>query len=411
MPNVKIDVSGGIYAAGYVEAGALGYDFYTVKYSPSGVTQWEQRYNSAYNLSDFARSMDVDLSGNVFVGGESQGSTSDYDYALVKYNSAGVQQWVQRYNGTAGGNDYPYCVKTDAKGNSYIGGGSPALISGIDFVLLKYKPDGTLQWMQTYNGTGNGNDNLRSIAVDGLNYVYVTGESFGASSNNDFATIKYFQCALNVNAGNDTSIIWGYGNQTAVLAANQEGGIEPVTYLWSTGASGQTINVSPEQTTAYWVLATDARGCTSQDTVVVNVTNISCGNGKNHKVIICHKGKNTLCVDSNAVWAHLNHGDHLGPCEDNALFSEMPAENKLYTNYPNPFNPVTLIKFSLSEPAFVKITVYDYIGREIAVLVNSKYEAGIFDAEWNASNYPSGVYFYRIETGSYTETRKMILLK
>lgn len=408
--KIKIDAAGGIYAAGYVTNSGSGYDFYTVKYNSSGTLQWEHTYNGPDNLYDLSHSMDLDEAANVYVGGESQKSGPNYDFALVKYSSSGTELWTRRFNGSDNGNDHPYCVITDSRGNSYIGGTSSTLTSGMDFELIKYNPEGIFQWSQTYNGTGNSHDYLRSIALDGLNYVYVTGESFGGASSYDYATIKYFECALIVNAGNDTSIIWGYGNQTAVLTASQDGGIEPVTYHWSTGAQTQTINVSPEQTTAYTVSATDYRGCTANDTVVVYVTNVRCGPG-NHKVLVCHKGKNTLCIDSNAVWAHLNHGDQLGPCENSNPVTEIPLENKLYANYPNPFNPSTLIKFSLSEASLVRLIIYDYIGREVKVLIDARYETGTFVTEWNAVNYPSGVYFFRLEAGTYTETKKMILLK
>jgi len=80
-------------------------------------------------------------------------------------------------------------------------------------------------------------------------------------------------------------------------------------------------------------------------------------------------------------------------------------------NYPNPFNPTTVIRYSLFENRFTTLKVYDILGKEILTLVNEKQNAGEYSVEWDAGNYPSGVYFYRLQTGEFIETRKMMLLK
>lgn len=96
------------------------------------------------------------------------------------------------------------------------------------------------------------------------------------------------------------------------------------------------------------------------------------------------------------------------------ISTEVPERFALYNNYPNPFNPVTKIKFdipSIIKDNIVKVTVYDILGKEQAVLVNQNLKAGRYEADWDASAYPSGVYFYRITAGEFTDTRKMILVK
>lgn len=80
-------------------------------------------------------------------------------------------------------------------------------------------------------------------------------------------------------------------------------------------------------------------------------------------------------------------------------------------NYPNPFNPTTTISFTLQESSYVKLTVYDRLGREVKTLVDENRNAGTHTTEFNASGLPSGIYFYRIKTDSRTEVRKMILAK
>lgn len=95
----------------------------------------------------------------------------------------------------------------------------------------------------------------------------------------------------------------------------------------------------------------------------------------------------------------------------NQISAEIPTEFSLYQNYPNPFNPVTKIQFALPENAFVKITVYDALGKVVETIIEKELNSGIFASEWNAENYPSGVYYYKLSAGDYTETKKMVLIK
>ena len=104
---------------------------------------------------------------------------------------------------------------------------------------------------------------------------------------------------------------------------------------------------------------------------------------------------------------------------------KIPVSFSLSQNYPNPFNPVTKIKFGIPTPlnppfakggtakpgGFVKLIIYDVLGREVATLVNEQLTPGTYEAEWDGTDYPSGVYFYKLTAGDYTESRKMILIK
>lgn len=91
--------------------------------------------------------------------------------------------------------------------------------------------------------------------------------------------------------------------------------------------------------------------------------------------------------------------------------SELPSGYFLGNNYPNPFNPSTTIKFGISARSFVKLNVYNSLGLEVGNLVNQSLNPGTYDVKWNAVNLASGIYYYKFETGNFTETRKMILTK
>jgi hypothetical protein len=94
----------------------------------------------------------------------------------------------------------------------------------------------------------------------------------------------------------------------------------------------------------------------------------------------------------------------------------VPESFSLYQNYPNPFNPSTKIKFDVTadgkgQKADVKLVVYDILGKEIASLVNQQLNPGTYEAEWEGSNYPSGVYFYKLTASNFTETKRMVMMK
>ncbi len=92
--------------------------------------------------------------------------------------------------------------------------------------------------------------------------------------------------------------------------------------------------------------------------------------------------------------------------------SEIPKEFSLSQNYPNPFNPSTIIHFQLSINSFTSLKIYDVLGREVAALVNEQLNAGTYEVDWSADNFPGGVYFYSLYVnGSLIKSRKMMLLK
>jgi hypothetical protein len=91
--------------------------------------------------------------------------------------------------------------------------------------------------------------------------------------------------------------------------------------------------------------------------------------------------------------------------------TEIPSEYKLEQNYPNPFNPGTIISYSLKENGYVTLKVFDILGKEVAALVNARQNAGTYNVEWNAGNFSSGVYFYKLTTEKFSDTKRMMLLR
>ncbi len=188
---IAVDGSGNAYVTGYDYGSRTGNDYATVKYDANGNQQWVARYNGPGNGSDVARAIAVDGSGNAYVTGRSPGSGTDYDYATVKYDANGNQQWVARYNGPGNGYDVGYAIAVDGSGNTHVTGYSTGSGYDYDYATVKYDANGNQQWVARYNGPGNYYDNAYAIAVDGSGNAYVTGRSGGSGTDYDYATVKY----------------------------------------------------------------------------------------------------------------------------------------------------------------------------------------------------------------------------
>ncbi|MEO8211430.1 MAG: SBBP repeat-containing protein, partial [bacterium] len=156
-------------------------------------------------------SLAVDALGNVFATGYSGGSGINDDYITVKYNSAGTVQWAKYYNGPGNGADTAYSLAVDGSGNVYVTGSSAGSGTGTDYATIKYNPSGIEQWVQRYNGPGNSSDKTNSLSVDASGNVYVAGVSAGSTTGDDFATIKYSQTGSSLTL-NLTVFIEGFYN-------------------------------------------------------------------------------------------------------------------------------------------------------------------------------------------------------
>jgi uncharacterized delta-60 repeat protein len=352
--SMKVDNSGNVYVTG--PGWNDNYNYVTIKYNSLGLQQWISSYDGPANQQDYARSIDIDNSGNVFVTGDSDGDGTQEDYATVKYNPSGVLLWSQRYNGTSNSLDFAYCVKTDASGNSYVTGRSTQSGAGYDFVTIKYNTNGVQQWLAKYNGPSNDDDEAFDLVLDASGNVYVTGSTY--YSVQDFATVKY-------NSS---------GVQQWTARYDGPGGSVDIARTVKVSSAGKV-----------YAGGTSAGSGTLQDFAVVRYSQ---------------------------------------PIGVKNLSTEIPSSYALYQNYPNPFNPSTKIKFAIplsrgvseGRGVFVKLAVYDILGKDITTLVNQQLSPGTYEVEWpapsgDALNFFAGIYFYKLFTDEFTETKKMILVK
>jgi hypothetical protein len=176
-----------------IVTGDFGFNYATLKYSSAGVPLWTNCYNGPGNYYNRASAVAVDASNSVIVTGSSYGSGAsfNYDYATLKYSSAGVPLWTNRYNGSGNGHDIATAVAVDGSNNVLVTGYSTNGASGYDYATIKYSSGGAPLWTNRYNGPGDGDDGACAVAVAGSNSVIVTGYSTNNASGYDYATIKY----------------------------------------------------------------------------------------------------------------------------------------------------------------------------------------------------------------------------
>ena len=173
--EVVVDAAGNVYVCG--AAWGSGYDFILIKYDANGHQAWARAYDGPSSGYDIAARLVVDNAGFVYVTGWSPGTNFVTDFATIKYDAAGSQLWVARYEGPGSGEDNPHGLGVDAVGNVYVTGSSVGVDNQYHIATLKYAPDGTQLWVRRYTGPANGNDYSRALAVDGAGNVYVEGHS------------------------------------------------------------------------------------------------------------------------------------------------------------------------------------------------------------------------------------------
>lgn len=449
--SIAVASSGNVYVTGRSDQGATFSDYTTIKYSPTGVQQWVALYNGTAGTYEEARVVAVDNQENIYVTGKSMGVGSDNDIVTIKYDLNGNQLWVQRYNGASNNYDGANSMVVDASGNVYVAGESIGI--GSDYITLKYDTDGNLQWANRYNGTNSGGDAATCVKVDNSGNVYVTGYSDGGSTSDDYATIKYSSSGAQQWVKRFDGLSH-QGDFATALALDQSGNIYVTgksTYFSGTLADSNFATIKYNSNGDMLWLASYAGANNSSDVsrgiVVDNSGNIivtgSSGDGfQNDYVTIKYNQAGSQIWmgsyngtgsgnDYSSSLASDNSGNiyvtgrSMGSLTDfdyatikysiltgiNPGSGQIPDRFALYQNYPNPFNPVTKIKFSIANASDVNIKVYDILGNEASTIVNNFYEPGNYNVSFDGSNLASGIYYYKIIAGSFSDTKKMILIK
>jgi len=349
---------GYIYVTGYVNPYGTGTlrDYVTIKYDAvSGDTAWVRTYNGPVDSSDMARDIEVDGSGNVYVTGSSRGLGTLSDIVTIKYDSAGVEQWVARYNNPDTSlSDGGYGLEVDALGNIYVVGQSQGLGTGSDIVTIKYDPDGNELWVTRYNGPANDydtpsdQDGGKCMTIDQSANVYITGVSRGATSLNDYVAIVY-----------------------------DSAGVEQ------------------------WVAGYNC--CDSVDYALAVAIDDSGG------VYICGR---SVGLGTYYDMATVKYWSSVGILESKLK----SAECLLLDVIPNPMKTHSAIRYALRSEGAVSLSIYDVSGRLIKNLVNEYQQPGTCSIAWNGMDdndrqVSAGVYFCVLKTEDQQVSKKIVTVE
>ncbi len=220
---VAVDANSNVYVTGESYGGPSRLNYATVKYSTDGEELWARRYHGPEDGDNFvANALALDASGNVYVTGSSPDSTSGSACATIAYSSTGVALWTNRYTWLAHGHDYAKAVAVDASGNVVVTGSSAGGGYINDYATIKYSSAGMPLWTNRYDGPANGDDGANALAVDASGNVYVTGQSRGTDSGDDYATIKYSSAGVPLWTNRYDA---GYWDRAQALAVDASGNV------------------------------------------------------------------------------------------------------------------------------------------------------------------------------------------
>jgi hypothetical protein len=401
--TIAVDDADHIYVTGSSLGAGTSNDYATAKYSSSGVEQWVARYNRSENSDDRATALAVNASGDVYVTGSSWGSESGYDYVTLKYNSLGVEQWAVRYNGPGNSTDWAGALAVDDFGNVYVTGGSMGSGTSYDYATIKYNSSGVEQWLMRYSGAGNSSDSATALAVDRSGNVYVTGQGMGSGIKTDYVTIKYNSAGMeqwiaryNGPAnGIDKAITLAVDNLENVYVTGWSSPTAAYPYLYYYDYATVKYNSSGVQE---WVARYNGPENSHDEAKALAV------DGSGNVYVTGYNGGPDQSIYTTIKYVQT-------PVSVEEKKPNRPSAFWLTQNYPNPFNPSTKIRYAIAKPGHVTLKVFNLTGQEVATLVNETKPAGEYQIEWNANSMPSGVYLYRLEAGEFVNTKKLLLLK
>jgi hypothetical protein len=416
------DHTGSIYVMGFSEQGVKVSDIILIKYDTYGDSVWVRRYKGR----SIARDMVVDKYSNVYITAASRGVTSN-DYQTLKYDSSGNLLWNAIYtNG-----EVPNAMALDSSGNVYVTGESSSFFT--EYLTVKYSNSGVLQWVKTHGSALDAEGT--SIAVDLTGNIYVTGFITLSNGNSNYSTLKYDSLGNllwnkefdKLPSKSPTKILVDSSGNCFIIGNNAI--IKYDTYgflIWlDTISSYFSQSILDKSGHLYVSKITRINALSNYFTTLKygfngNIIWISNYGGKENHY---HEPHGIALDNSNNVFATGFEFLNGTPNSDTLItikYSQITgignhynqiSEYNLYQNYPNPFNPNSNIKYQIAKRSFVELKIYDVLGKEIATLVKEKQNSGVYEVEFNGEKLPSGTYFYKFTSGSYSETKRMILLK
>ena len=443
---LAVDGQGLVYVGGRF-AQAVGVSASSVARFNPATNSWSALgTGGGSGTNDIVRALAVDGQGRVYVGGlftqaggVSANSVARFDPATNSWSTLGTGA----NNGVTGlpilgipdlplPPDFPPdfvlpgivgALAVDGQGNVYVGGAFTRAGGVSANSVARFNP-ATNSWSALGTGSSNGVSGSRNpilpvpsvsaLAVDGQGRVYVGGdftEAGGVSARSvarfNPATNSWSALGTGANngvSGDETPLS---GPSVSALAVDGQGRVYVGGRFTRAGeVSANRVARFDPQANSWSALGTGANngvgGITSTISVGVNTFAVD----RQGRVYV--GGNFTTAGDvASAYIARWNSA----ASRIEQISADVPKTFLLEQNYPNPFNPSTTIRYQLPVASEVKLEVYDVLGKKIATLVNERQSAGSYQVVWNASGLSSGTYFYRLQAGTFVETKKMIMVK
>lgn len=407
--EVRQTSDGGYIVAGWTTSyGAGGYDLYLVKTNSSGAVSWSRTYGGYDN--DRAYSVEQTSDGGYIVaGGTSSYGAGNSDFYLVKTNASGNALWTRTFGGSNA--ECAYSVQQTIAGGYIIAGHTNSYGAGNnDCYLVRTDGSGNKLWVRTYGGSYEEQASSIRQTTDG-GYIFAGWtESYGAGSD-DVYLVKIDREDYDIEMVPDSSPVvvpaGGSFGLTGIIGNPCDSYIGTIDVWYGVQAfgnyyqQGRYRNLGPFPPYAYYSAHLNQR-----------VPRYAPPGAYVYKAWC---GTYPFINVQDSAWftftiTTINGDAGEWNCEGN-WGVEPPDSYAMTAAYPNPFNAMTTITFELPEAGNVTLEIFNVAGQKVDVLANGSHEAGRHNVVWNASKYPSGVYFYRLVIGDNAFTGRMTLLK
>jgi len=372
--GIDITVDGGIVATGYIHTldteEFQGFVFivdegdgFIMKIDAEGNVEWEKSLDAPQGTKVREISQGYAVCSTVW--NSTQETGDNQDFCLIKTDDQGNTVWQKYFGGD--GDDHLYDFDLTKDGGYILAGHTLSYgVINWDYLLMKIDSEGNEEWHKTFG------------QPRGYNAQYIHDEAYGVRQTPDGGYI----------------IAGGSGDEYSYSASGHSAGPsdEWKAYLVRTDGNGNILWEGIYPPTSVGNNAAEYIGLTSDGGYIVFVDTDSQTPPSPNNYGFLKTAPDTVSISI--------HGG-----------SQIIKDYELFQNYPNPFNTDTIIQYSLVKSGHVEISIYNMLGQKITTLVNRTQVVGNYFVDWKTKNKASGVYFYRIKTGQYEKTKKMLLLQ